>query len=335
MGRVDLVWGSQFPSQPPGVYNLYYYPFDRDGDGQIGDLHHDLNYFLANHPDWVEYRCDKKSPAYEYGNPNVPLDISNPDVLDYMLQYYLIPAINQGYQGIAFDNLDFNNNGGRCGVWKNGQWVGQSNYVGDILKWAAFMYSQLHALNVSVAMNFPYDLNRPTDSNQLYQYADIIVDERGFTNWGRNPKDYLSAGDWLANMQALQSLDAMGKGFVSINEMPEDFDQVSQAEKQWAIANYLLVKGNFSYIAITGIQEYGRLNITPEYSAEIGHAINPMYQFKNLYMRDFSNGLAIVNPFPSQTYTINLIPGTYQDLYGNDVDVVTMKPISGIVLIKK
>jgi hypothetical protein len=334
-GVVDLVWGSDFPSRPKGVYDLYYYPFDRDADGNTGELHHDITWFEENHPDWIEYTCDQKTPAYEYGNPNVPLDISNPAVIEYMMQTYILPAIEQGYEGIAFDNVDFNNNGYRCGVWRNGKWVEQSNYIHDVISWAASMYSRLHALNVGVAMNFPYDVNHLAESNQIYKNLDIAVDERGFTNWGSSQKEYLSGSIWLTNMQAIQSLDANGKGFVSINEMPEPFAEVSQAEKQWAIANYLLVKGRYSYLAITGIQEYGHIFTTPEYAANIGRAPSVMYKSQNVYMRDFSNGLAIVNPSSSQSFTIILLPNTYQDLYGNNVDSIPLEPLSGIVLLRK
>jgi len=335
LGVVDLVWGSDYPSQPAGVYNLYYYPFDRDADGNTGGLHHDITWFRVNHPDWIEYTCDQKTPAYEYGDPNVPLDISNPAVIDYMLQTYILPAIQKGYQGIAFDNVDFSNNGKRCGVWRDGNWVEQSNYIENIISWAASMYSRLHSLYVGVAMNFSYDVTNAAESSQIYQYLDIAVDERGFTNWGRPQQGYLSGSLWLANMQALQSLDAMGKGFVSINGMPEDFDMITQAEKQWALANYLLVKGRYSYIAITGFQEYGYIFTTSEYAAEIGHAPSVMYKSQNVYMRDFSNGLAIVNPSSSQSFKITLLSNTYQDLYGNKVDSLTLEPLSGIVLLRR
>jgi hypothetical protein len=333
---VDLVWGSTYPAEPPGIFNLYYYPFDRDADVGTGGTHHDIAWFLANHPDWIEYTCDKKTPAYEYGDPEVPLDITNQAVIDYMMQTYILPAIQQGYDGIAFDNVDFANNGGRCGVWKNGKWISQPDYLGGVLNWAAWMNKALHALNVSIAMNFPYDFSNQHDSYQMFQYLDIAVDERGFTNRGRSNDDYLPLSQWLANMDAYQFLVANGKGFVSINEMPEPFAQVSQAEKQWALANYLLVKGQYSYIAITGIQEYGFTLITPEYSAPIGHPLGLMYQSQGVYMRDFSNGLAIVNPSSfGQTFNIILSSGVYQDLYGNKVNLLTLAPQTGIVLLGK
>ena len=336
IGKVDLVWGATFPDQSAGVFNLFYYPFDRDADSGTGGTHHDIAWFLANHPDWIEYTCDKKTPAYEYNDPNVPLDISNPAVIDYMMQTYLFPAIQKGYQGIAFDNVDFGNNGARCGIWKNGNWVKQTDYIGDVLNWASYIYKALHALNISVAMNFPYDFNHPHESYQMFQYLDIAVDERGFTNRGQSKDNYLPLSEWLTNMEAFQFLVANGKAFVSINEMPEPFAKVSQAEKQWALANYLLVKGQYSYIAITGIQEYGYTLMTPEYSAAIGHALGPMYQSQGVYMRDFSNGIAIVNPSSfDQTFNIILSSGVYQDLYGNKTNFLTLAPQTAVVLLGK
>jgi len=335
LGKVDLVWGSNFPNQPVGVLNYYYYPFDRDRDPGTGGTHHDIVWFLANHPDWIEYTCDKKTVAYEYGDPLVPLDITNPAVIDYMMQTYILPAIQQGYPGIAFDNVDFANNGYRCGVWKNGIWVKQKEYLTNLLDWAYKMYYALHEMNISVAMNFPFDLNHPAESYELYHYLDIALDERGFTNRGESKGVYLSGSDWLSVMEAFQFLDANGKGTVSINEMPEAFAKISQAEKQWALANYLLVKGQFSYITICGIQEYNSLLITPEYSAAIGHALGPMYQSQGVYMRDFSNGKAIVNPSSYDTFNIVLPSGMYQDLYGNNLDTLTLDPQSGIVLLGK
>jgi hypothetical protein len=331
MGRVNLVWGSGFPNQPAGVYNLYYYPFDRDRDRGPG---HDMAWFLANHPDWIEYTCDKKTPAYEYNDPNIPLDITNPAVIDYMLQTYLFPAVQAGYQGIAFDNVDFGNNGARCGTWKNGNWIRQTDYIGDVLRWASYIYKAMHALNVSVAMNFPFDFGHPAESYQLYQNLDIAVDERGFTNRAQTTDGYFDPKEWLSNMTALQFLDANGKAFVSINEMPEHFAQVSQEEKQWALANYLMVKGRYSYIAITGIQEYGHTLIAPEYSADIGSALGPMYQSQGVYMRDFSNGMAIVNPSSlHQAVSISLPAGAFRDLYGNQINQLALGPRTGIVLL--
>jgi hypothetical protein len=134
-------------------------------------------------------------------------------------------------------------------------------------------------------------------------------------------------------MQALQTYLESGHGLDLNNQEPVAFDSVTNAQVQWAMANYLLIKNNASYMYITGYQQYGYVFLRPEYSAQIGSAAGAMYQSQNVYMRDFTNGKAIVNPSSSQSYTIALPQGTYNDLYGNAVNSVTLAPVSGIVLL--
>ena len=50
-------------------------------------------------------------------------------------------------------------------------------------------------------------------------------------------------------------------------------------------------------------------------------------------MRDFSNGLAIVNPASSQTFNISLPGGIYKNLYGKQINTLTLAPHTGIVLL--
>jgi hypothetical protein len=76
------------------------------------------------------------------------------------------------------------------------------------------------------------------------------------------------------------------------------------------------------------------LLIAPEYSAAIGQALGPMYQSHGVYMRDYSNGLAIVNP-STQPFNITLSSGVYQDLYGNLINLLALGPQSGMVLLGK
>jgi len=344
-GKVDLVWGSDFPTQPEGVFNTYYFPWDRAPGIKVDGVLHDLAWFQANHPDWIVYTCDKTTPAWAFKNTRaVPLDITNPAVLEYIMQTYLVPAIQQGYQGIAFDNIMiFYNSFNRCGVWRNGEWVQQftgapneAAFLASILSWAEWAYTRLHALDTAVLINFSYDFRLPDASNKMYRYMDVAAPERGFTNGDSCERGhYLSDDTWLTNMRALQALDANGKGFAAMNCTPVPFAQVTQEQKQWILANYLLVKGKHSYVAITGIQEYGRILTAPEYSAPIGHAVNTMYESQGVYMRDFSNGKAMVNPSKDISFTVSLPAGVYEDLYGQSLNDVTLEARSGIVLLRK
>jgi hypothetical protein len=351
-GKADFVWGSDHPTQPAGMYNTYYYPYDRqagqDWSTNAGATYHDLAWFQANHPDWIEYRCDKTSIAYEYGDAVTPLDITNTSVLNYIFQTYLQPAVARGYAGISFDNVNLDNfawgpsSGQRCGHYNaTGAWVQQFSgsstdpaYHTAVINWAQWMQSQLHAIGASVTMNFGYDLGSVADSNTLIQYMDIDNDERGFTNWGNSGGNYLTDSAWSTEMQAYMALDSQGKGYISVNQEPEAFANISNTEKQWVIANYLLMKGHHTYLWISGPQEYGSYLSTPEYGVQVGYPLGSSYQSQNVYMRDYSNGLTIVNPSSTQSFGVTLPAGTYQDMYGNAVSNTTLSAHSGLVLVK-
>src|SRR5437764_987280 len=244
-GRVDYIWGASYPQQPPtGVFHTFYLPYDRDDDAGWYKEAHDITWWQANHPDWVEYKCDKTTVAYEFGETtDVPLDITNPNEVAYMEHTYVDAGL-QGtlldypgikYDGIAFDNPSFQNagdwTGQRCGHWDASHTVWTQQFNG-------------------------------TSNDPAYRQAIIT-----------------------------------------------------------------------SYLSISGYQEYGYLQIRPEYAAPIGSPTNAYYASQNVYMRDFTGGLVIVNPSSSTQYTVSLPSGKYKDLYGNTIGTSYTLPVhSGVVL---
>src|SRR6266581_10073 len=120
---------------------------------------------------------------------------------------------------------------------------------------------------------------------------------------------------------------------LSKTQEPVSFANLTNDQVQWALANYLLIKNNTSYLSISGYQEYGYLLIRPEYAAPIGSPTNAYYALQNVYMRDFTGGLVIVNPSSSTQYTVSLPSGKYKDLYGNTIGTSYTLPVhSGVVL---
>jgi hypothetical protein len=335
-GKFDLVWGSNWATEPAGMYNMKYIPFDREPDAT-----HSISWWQANHPDWVEYQCDKTTPAWEFGNPVVPLDITNPAVRDWLWQTYIQQPLAAGYSAVAFDNVNLHNAWGhRCGHYdQSGTWVqqftgtsGDPAYVNAILAWASAVRTMIKSAypNVGIAMNFAYDFDQPTASYQLAQYMDIDLDERGGNNGGRG--SMMVPSDWSTNMSYWNWLASQGKGLFIIDAWPSSFSSLTNGEVNWSLANYLLTKGTNTYIAITGDQ-YGGMYWRNEYSAAIGTPTTAMYQSQGAYMRDFTNGRAIVNTSMTQSLTITLPSGTYKDLYGNAVNSVTLAPDTAIVLL--
>ncbi len=349
-GKVDYVWGSEWANSTPSVYRSFYIPYDRDEDTRYYSAAHDLAWWTANHPDWIEYQCDRTTVAYEFGDTNsIPLDITNPAVVNYIEQTYIAPALapGGGYEGIAFDNPDFRNagpwTGQRCGHYDAaGHWIAQFHgttddpaYRSAILTWEQAVYHWIHARfsGATMAVNFSYDPQFPADSLAMLRYLDIDVDEQGFTNGSSGPPWQFTDAAWQQQMLALQYNASLGHGLFSINQEPVPFSQISVAQVQWAIANYLLVKNQSSFLYICGYQQYGYLLLRTEYSAPIGQPIGGMVAMQGVYLRDFTQGLAIVNPSSTSTSVVRL-QGAYRTLYGQVVrNQVRLAPDSGLVLL--
>lgn len=358
-GKIDYVWSAKRPLAGHQPHKTYYQKFDRAG-GDPGNVsfphYYDKTWFLQNHPDWLVYLCDKQTLAYEFGDPQVPLDITNPQVRQFMLNNWIYPAFSYGYDGIAFDNVNLLNDltSGRCGTWTtdfyghrtwkylygDAQSIHGQKYSNSVLAWARFMYSAIKAFKPAASISMNFDPNVTGDqfgtlafNEQLNPYTDLMLDEGGFTN---GPQGYTVDRYWQLEAGFANDLAARGKAQLLIFSF--DYNNLTLEQKEWALGNYLLVKGAHSYIYIaSGINngiEYGHMNLIPEYGIQIGHPINTMYQSQNVYMRDYSNGKTLVNPSSKQTYTVSL-SGNFKDIYGQPVNTssITLAPHSALVLL--
>jgi len=196
-----------------------------------------------------------------------------------------------------------------------------------------------HFPTAIMAVNFSYDPNFSADSNALSNYIDFYIDEQGFTNGNNasptNPSSWFFTDTiWSEKINWIQNAIKLGRGFFSIDQEPVSFANVSNDQVQWVLANYLLVKNNASFMYICGYQEYGYIFIRPEYSMQIGSPVNGMILDQNVYMRSFTNGIAIVNPSSASTYEVQLPQSGYKDVYGNTYgSQVTMPAHSGVILL--
>ncbi len=342
----DFAWGSEvyhvaaLRSGNPNIFLTYYIPFHRD-KGTFSDekAYHDLAYWRAVHPDWVLYKCDRVTPAYEFGDPNMPLDFANPALIAWQIGTYAEPASESGYDGIAADNVDLQNEHGACGVYRNGQWMqhysGQINdpqWRADVITWLTRMQRALHSLRHPLALipNLSFAGLSPSDPlmQHVMSHIDGMEDEEGFTLFGDG---YLTGSAWLQRIQLMESVQEQHKPYYIINQFPS----VGHAEIQWALASYLMGKEHSAALFISTFQGYGADLRYDEYNMRIGSPKGPMYQTQNVYMRDFSHGLSIVNPSATVSYTVTLKAGShYTDVSGNPVgQTITMPPHSGMVLL--
>jgi hypothetical protein len=342
----NTIWGADinkmntYRSLNPGMFLSYYIPFNRDyGAFFNNSTLHSLSYWQAVHPDWVLYQCDRVTPAYQFGDPNVPLDFTNPAVVAWQVQTYALPASKRGYDAIAADNVDFGNYYNSCGIYKNGQWVqlfsGQptdKNWQSALLNWLSQMKTILHGFAHPLALipNLAFGGLSFVDP-LILQAADLsdgTLDEGGFTYYGSG---YVTGAAWIQHIQYIEYLQAENKPCFIVNNVPT----MNRFNIQWALASYLMGKERFSEIYMAKMQKYGVNNWLAEYNAQIGSPNGSMYQSQNVYWRDYTTGESIVNPNPTSTFKITLNPSVhYVDLYGNTVSgTVTMPPHSGLVLL--
>ncbi len=399
IGLIDYVWGASKPV-PKAAYTTFYDPLQENPDPTQGIVPvndtHTISWFKANHPDWIEYTCaaaqyknQASAPdsdiAWEFGEQSdkgqwTPIDVDNPQVLNYLLATYFEPAIQAGYKGVALDNVYFENLWGRCGHFapNGGGWVQQYSgavdndpaYINHIVSYVQRLYPAIHAIGGSLTGNFDYDFedtlsDATTSIDTTAQNLDIIMPEGFVSSIGKGTGNS-SVADWLTDMQFLQYVQSsLGKSvfandyYLYANDLTyEDTAAHENVQNalQWGLANYLLIKENHTYFSL--VDEYatpqfppGFLDTSnprstlawlhPEYQASIGAPIVPsgattdaMYESQGVYMRNYSNGLVIVNPDPTATSTITLPSNTYIDLYGNTIgSTLAMGPQSGAVLL--
>jgi hypothetical protein len=351
-GVVNYVWGAVGdPGNIPGgtAWHETYFPWGRDGQDRP------LSWFVANHPTWVMYMANRHTPATLFGDPTPMLDTTNPQVQAW-IETQEEALLGGGFQGVSWDNGIVYNESHAVGHFDaNGQWVQQYTGVSYDVAYANAQTAAFAAVTGAIKALYPNasdTLNQPFSCDSIWSLplpsTTMILDEQGFTNYGEAEDPYITSAagdgctnDWLQRVQEYVTLQRTdGKGLVLLNEEPyqvssyiTDTNLRARADLQWALANYLLVKYSHTYFWWGGTQQYGGpAFLEREYSAPIGSPTDDVHPAQGVYMRDYTGGLAIVNPDPTQTRTISLGSG-YRDLYGHAVTQLVMGPHSGSVLL--
>jgi hypothetical protein len=347
IGVVDVVWGASSP-YPKQVTDQFYTPFERDGP--YGEPHHSLEWWKKDHPTWIEYRCDRKHVAFEYGERDVPFDIANPDVLAYQRTGAVDPALDAGYQGIDFDNLELSNYSRRCGHYTaSGTWVAQysgkpvdSNYLHDVLAWASGTFGYVHKFSPTavMAINFSYDSNYGSQRNyDLVTHTDEVLDEGGFTNYGSKGHNVTTPLEWREIVGMIRAVQSNNGCYMENGEEPGLSKDITQAQRLWVVANYLLIRDDCTYVWMSGFttsgaQDYGRILLYPEYRLAIGKPTDSAKAVENAWERNYSGGLALVNP--SNRSAAIPLHGNYVDENGRKYSrSITLDAETGEILLSK
>lgn len=365
--RYDAIWGSNsgrmvqaWRTRDRSIRTGYYFLLPADAlTDQFGNLGHGLKWWKSHHPDWILYECDRKTVAYIQKLPEIPLDISNPAVISYVLQLTGAYAERYGYSALSVDFVELNNpTGGAgqsergCGVWSNDssgrpRWIQKFSgnrvdpkYAAAVIGWLSSAHKYLHRLPRPLALWGNHSpAARPAGDPleiALLENIDVVDDEAGFAKYGK----YSDNSDFIDTLYWAKYLQSRGKGFL-LSALFRD--SVNDAQLEYSIATYLMSKEQAAALDVYRYGTYGTEAYHRAYTAPIGEPCTEAYggpRYKGsgayLYYREFTGGLAVVNTSPAATYAASLPPATYFDAVTGHAaaNPLSVAPNSGLVLLR-
>ena len=357
----DSVWGAFFPStwnqyHAGMIVSRYYLP-NEDAYLMSG---HNLAWFQTNHPDWILYGCDNNNNPtahYAYADTgfanDVPLDLHNPAVVAYQMQYILLYLQTNHYNALAIDNVVFKNYLASpnpileklhastgwygCGIYTQGPSVpssfvrrynapanaDQSAWVADTEYWIAQAKATLHPAGIKVIVNHPPFGNTP-NSNELQMLGNIdaMLDENGFTHYGTEASGNLFTNtlSWMLYLQSHNIAFFITDYYCYKGTDPNtglactaNPASLTAKEVDWALATYAL--GNNGGADLYVSPEGGATyTYRPEYAKGYGIACAAYSKVGTAYVRRFTDGYAIVNPVGGTVQNITLPAHSYTDI---------------------
>lgn len=349
--RYDAVWGASqaqlWVSVHPGILVSRYFIPQEDRSSLSG---HDLNWWQANHPDWILYACQANgTPTHDLAywpgvdKPDVPLDFHNPAVIDYQVrQLNGASAIANGQNALAIDQIVFfdamvggNPNFGQtvnpgeyaCGIWQNGQFVRRYSGVNDpawTTDMVAFVQGARHIVNtdpvlaphhLKIIINHPLSSVTNATEQALFANVDGVLDEAGYTDNGRYvlPAD---ANRFKYTTDYLIYAQNHGLAVYVIDSLHDT--AVTPQQREYAIATYFMANEGRAYLYVspsTGGAEHNY----PEYDAKLGAPCGEYSGGPAIYYRKFDAGLVVVNSGAASQAATLPSNHSYTDLDGRNV----------------
>lgn len=314
-----FVWGASNPGLT-AAFNKYspntllsaYYPFSRDPDAA-----HGASYWKATHPRWIAYACDGTTPVKGYGDRNISLDITRPEVIAWQISNFLKrPA---GMDAVALDNFQFANGSRACGVLDSSRKfvrryetsAHNQQFSEDAVGWLEKVSTALHARQVKVVINHIPDLSSDGDDphsplvQRMVAAVDGILDEHAQVALRDARKSALLA-------QLVAYTQSKGKWMYLLYQL----NHPDRSDIETAVANYLIMAGPRTAIYISdGDKTYGHEPAFLGFDKDVGTSCGSPASENGIMLRKYSHGLAI---FAQAGQTVSTVPivGNYRNADG-------------------
>ncbi len=298
------------------------------GDGFVNDWDS-----TSSHPDWFLTDPGSPNPGGRIRQQDwtwFVMDISgeiNGNRTNGWKEYWARSVLNQlrstGSDGVFADsygipwNLDYTP--GWLQPPQDVAWIRHMNIFGNAVKQQLASAPEKFYFIPNIG---PWITTRDTTSYGLY--ADGVMIEM-FASPG--PWDLYDIDDWRLEMNRILGLEAMGRIVIC---QPIVEDEWAASERMYNLANYLLIKGEKTFINIVfGENFFGRLIYMPEYRLPLGAYtgslpanIDQLWDpARQVYVREYENGKVLVNP----TWDSLLVP-LDKEYYMVDIDALGANP---------
>jgi hypothetical protein len=334
IGRRDIEWNNDGP-RLEGVYSMHYMAADREKDKTKT-----AEWYQNNQPDWIVYKCDGQTIANSYRYPYgyaTPVDITNPAVRNHLYEENVRPVLGTNrFDAISVDNLSDENKWGRCGVIRSG--VFQREFAGSDIDlsfnraqhdWLEWLRAKVNADGLCLAGNAYFSGQNPAGFELVADALDIVVEEHGVT---RRAKPMELGRAWQTRFGLYRRV-ATNKPLLIIDYVAQTRDEVTIPAISWSIANYLLVKEDRTYLAMTPMNAPSEFEDFDQLYLQTGRALGPPQTDGRIWWRRFEHAIAVVNPSALFSGRLSLGDNDWRDFEGRvSHGSVEVPPASALVL---
>lgn len=315
------------------------------------DTDDDYAALLAQHPDWFLRDTAGNLVREKYYLPNVLMNPNSPGWRDYVNARIRNKWMSVGYDGIFLDVIvpwiDLDGyiyytappvNPATGNEFTNGEWTtANREFLASIKRGLG------DKLLIFNGVGNGYQFNNFKNENlEMVGIADGAYAE-GFLRWSDDGIGYpKSETEWKRDVDMVAAVAVTGKQLYVESALKTALVPTTSAQlattKLYSLSSYLLAaNGNSRYMFLQ--EPYPDAALVQSRDAmtdiDIGTATSAYVKSGNVYRRNFTDGIVLVNPTDGGSSSTVALDGIYVNSDGIEVTSVTLPPKTGTVLVRR
>ena len=241
-----------------------------------------------NHPDW--FLLDTNGQRIRSKGDVYRMDPGNAEWRNFFLTRVLEWQNRTGWSGLFLDSLEAS----LAELERNGtipaKYPDDSSYRAAITGFLQFLranYSQPYGR--PILANITIGLDDAAWSSYM-QYLDGAMQERWATEWEMNK--YINEPKWEADLARAEKFQGQGKYLILVSPG----NRADANRQNFAFASYLLISNGKAAFRYSNSDVYSEVWMYNNYQIDLGTPLGPRYKSGNLWKRDFTKGVVIVDP---------------------------------------